>query len=586
MHGEIPSQGKHVKVAGSVARFDRDFFNAETPFTAIGDGELGGKAQGLAFILPTLAERFAAPGEVRVAIPQLAVITTYHFDAFMSLNGLHEDAASDLPDDRVCHRFLQGDLPSQLAGDLRALIAAVHSPLAVRSSSLLEDALQRPFAGVYATKMTPNNQLDVDSRFRRLVEAVKLVWASTYFREAKGYRKTVRGPVGDEKMAVIVQEVVGARHGERFYPNVSGVARSFNYYPSGNARPEDGAASLALGLGKTIVDGEPCWNYSPAYPQAPPPYNSIGELLDATQREFWAVNMGQASYDPGKETEHLMRCSLADAEADDTLRFVASTYDPQAQRITAGAGVKGPCLVNFAPILSYNQVALNDTIRQLLSACEDAVGEPVEIEFALTVDAAGAARLGFLQVRPLVVGHEAVTVDEAEMVGPRVLAASRHVLGNGSDDSVTDVVYVKPAAFEVSATTAIVGELETINDGLLREGRPYLLMGFGRWGTSDQWGGVPVAWAQICGARAIVEASTSGLRADLSQGSHFFHNLTSFSVLYFSLDAPESRGIDWAWLDARPAAAETQHLRHVRLAVPLSIRVDGRSGRGVIAHHD
>jgi hypothetical protein len=572
--------------AGSVTRFERDFFNAETPFTAIGGGELGGKAQGLAFILPKLAERFARESEVRVAVPQLAVITTEHFDAFMSLNGLHEDAASDLPDDRISHRFLQGNLPSQLAGDLRALIAAVHSPLAVRSSSLLEDALQRPFAGVYATKMTPNNQLDVDSRFRRLVEAVKLVWASTYFREAKSYLKTVREAVGDEKMAVIVQEVVGARHGERFYPNVSGVGRSYNYYPSGHARPEDGVASLALGLGKTIVDGEPCWNYSPAYPKAPPPYNSIGELLDATQREFWAVNMGQAPYNPGKETEHLVHCSLAEAEADDTLRFIASTYDPQAQRITAGAGVKGPRLLNFAPILSYNQVALNENVRQLLAACEDAVGEPVEIEFALTIDAAGAARLGFLQVRPLVVSHEAVTVNEAEMEKPGVLAASRHVLGNGSDDSVLDVVYVKPGAFEVSATTAIGGELEAINDGLLREGRPYLLMGFGRWGTSDQWGGVPVEWAQICGARAIIEASTSGLHADLSQGSHFFHNLTSFSVLYFSLDPEESRRIDWAWLDLQQAVTETRYLRHVRLAVPLSVRVDGRSGRGVITHHD
>jgi hypothetical protein len=569
-----------------VTRFDRDFFNEATPFTTIGGGELGGKAKGLAFILPTLAERFSGETEVRVAVPQLAVIRTEYFDAFMKLNDLHEDALSDLPDDRICHRFLQGDLPSQLAGDLRALIAAVRSPLAVRSSSLLEDALERPFAGVYATKMTPNNQLDVDSRFRRLVEAVKLVWASAFFREAQGYLKTVRGAVGDEKMAVIVQEVVGSRHGERFYPNVSGVARSYNYYPSGHARPEDGVASLALGLGKTIVDGERCWNYSPAYPKAPPPYNSIGELLDATQREFWAVNMGQAQYDPGKETEYLVRCPLADAEADDTLRFVASTYDPQAQRITAGAGAKGPRLLNFAPILSYGQVALNDTIRQLLSACEDAVGGPVEIEFALTVDAAGPARLGFLQVRPLVVGREAVVVEEAEMEGPGVIASSRHVLGNGSDVSVHDVVYVKPGSFEVTATPAIAGEVAAINDGLLREGRRYVLVGFGRWGTSDQWGGVPVEWAQICGVRAIIEASTSGLRADLSQGSHFFHNLTSFSVLYFSLDAEESGRIDWPFLDSQPATNETAHLRHVRLAAPLSIRVDGRSGRGVITHHD
>lgn len=570
--------------SGMVAAFERDFFDASTPFTAIGGGELGGKAQGLAFIERTLRERLPA-GEIAVAIPQLVVITTEGFDAFMDSNGLREVVASDLSDERIAHRFLQGNLPSQLAGDLRALVAAVHSPLAVRSSSLLEDALGRPFAGVYATKMTPNNQLDADSRFRRLVEAVKLVWASTFFREARAYLKTVHRASADEKMAVIVQEVVGARHGARFYPDVSGVARSYNFYPSGHARPEDGVASLALGLGRTIVDGEPCWTFSPAYPKAPPPYNSIGELLDATQREFWAVNMGRAPYDPAAETEYLLHCPLADAEADDTLRHVASTYDPQAQRITAGAGVKGPRLVNFAPILSYGQVPLNDTVQGLLKVCEDALGQPAEIEFAVTIGQGGAAHLGFLQVRPLVVGHEAVEVEEAELGAAGVLAAGSHVLGNGTDASVTDVVYVKPQAFEASETPVIAAELEKINDSLVRDGRPYVLIGFGRWGTSDRWGGVPVVWAQICGVRAIVEVSTAGLGAEPSQGSHFFHNLTSFSVLYFSLDAAESRRIDWGWLDAQPAVAETAHLRHVRTSAPLSIKVDGRTGRGVIAHH-
>ncbi len=570
---------------GTVARFERDFFDVSAPFTAIGGGELGGKAQGLAFIERVLRERFVG-SEIPVGIPQLAVITTEHFDAFMESNGLRETASSELPDDRIAHRFLQGDLPSQLAGDLRALVAAVHSPLAVRSSSLLEDALSRPFAGVYTTKMTPNNQPDTDSRFRRLVEAVKLVWASTFFREARAYLKSVRRESADEKMAVIVQQVVGARHGDRFYPNISGVARSYNFYPSGHARPEDGVASLALGLGRTIVDGEPCWTFSPAYPKAPPPYNSIGELLDATQREFWAVNMGRAPYDPSAETEYLVHCPLADAETDDTLRHVASTYDPQAQRITASLGAKGPRLVNFAPILSYGRLPLNDTVRELLVACEEAVGEPAEIEFAVTIGEGGAARVGFLQVRPLVVGREGVTVEEGELEGAGVLAASRHVLGNGSDASVADIVYIKPAAFEVSETSAIAPEIEAINDALVREGTPYVLIGFGRWGTSDRWGGVPVVWAQICGARAIVEASTPGLRADLSQGSHFFHNLTSFSVLYFSLDASESARIGWAWLDAQPVVAETAHLRHVRARVPLSIKVDGRTGRGVIGHHD
>ncbi len=569
--------------SGTVERFERDFFDAATPFTAIGGGDLGGKARGLASVRRTVAERLAGCA-VPVAIPQLVVITTEHFDAFVKRNDLGEEAESDRSDERIAHRFLQGSQPTELAGDLRAIVAAVQQPLAVRSSSLLEDAIERPFAGVYATKMTPNNQLDADARFKRLAEAVKLVWASTFFREAKGYLKTVRRSAGEEKMAVIVQEVVGVRHGDRFYPNVSGVARSYNYYPSGHATPEDGVASLALGLGKAIVDGEPCWSYSPAYPKAPPPYNSIGELLDATQREFWAVTMAGAPYDPGKEAEHLVRCSLADAESDDTLRFVASTFDPESQRIAPGTWGKGPRLVNFAPLLSYGQVALNDAVRQVLAACEDAAGEPVEVEFALSLPGGGPARLGFLQVRPLVVARETVEVAEEELAGPEVLASCRRVLGNGADESVRDVVYLKPAAFDAKATPAIAGEVEALNDALLREGRPYLLAGFGRWGTSDQWGGVPVEWAQICGARAILEARTPAMHAEPSQGSHFFHNLTSFRVLYFSLDGDESRRVGWGWLDAQPAAAETAHLRHVRLAAPLSIRVDGRTGRGVIAH--
>jgi hypothetical protein len=572
------------ETAGTVARFERDFFDASAPFTAIGGGELGGKARGLAFIDGTLRERFRSC-ELPVGIPQLVVITTDFFDAFMESNQLYEAAASGLPDDRIAQRFLQGQLPSQLVGDLRALVAAVHTPLAVRSSSLLEDALERPFAGVYATKMTPNNQLDVDSRFRRLVEAVKLVWASTFFQDARSYLKTVRHTSADERMAVIIQQVVGVRHGDRFYPDVSGVARSYNFYPAGHASPEDGVASLALGLGKTIVDGEPCWTFSPAYPKAPPPYNSIGELLDATQREFWAVNMGRAPYDPSAEAEYLVHRPLADAESDDTLRFVASTYDPQAQRITSGAGVKGPRLVNFAPLLSYGQLPFNDTVRRLLAVCEDALGRPVEIEFALTAGDPDGARLGFLQVRPLVVAHGEVTIEDAELERREVLVSSRHVLGNGQDGSVMDVVYINPDAFDPGHTPAIAQELGGINDALLREGRPFVLIGFGRWGTSDRWGGVPVAWGQVCGARAIVEASTPGLHAEPSQGSHFFHNLTAFSVLYFSLDAAESRRIDWAWLAKCPAVGETAHLRHVRAPVPLSIKVDGRTGRGVIVHH-
>ena len=321
-------------VIADLPSFDRHFWDGTFQFTRIGTGALGGKASGLAFAKDLLAETIGASAfsEVEVNVPTMAVIATDCFDEFIARNRLGELRVEDLPDDRIGHAFQQADLPVELLGDLRALTTQVKTPLAVRSSSLLEDALDRPFAGVYGTKMIPNNQFDPDTRFRRLTEAIKFVYASTYFREARDYIKTTGHDPKEEKMAVILQEVVGRRHGDRFYPDVSGVARSYNFYPTGPALPEEGVASLALGLGKTIVDGGVAWTFSPAYPKKPPPFGSVQEMLRGTQTEFWAVNMGKPpAYDPVNETEYLVTAGLKEAEADDVLRCLASTFDPRSR---------------------------------------------------------------------------------------------------------------------------------------------------------------------------------------------------------------------------------------------------------------
>ena len=408
-----------------IERFRRDAFGPQAPFTVIGGGEIGGKAGGLAAMRAVVAERLGSGriGGVDVAIPALAVIGTDLFDAFMGRNDLAEALSGKLPDERVAHAFLRAELPEELAGDVRALTGLTRRPLAVRSSSLLEDVAGRPLAGVYATKMVPNSHVDEGIRFRQLVEAIKLVWASTWFAEARAYRRIIGG--GEEKMAVIIQEIAGAAHGLRFYPNLSGVARSLNYYPSGHARPEDGVAELALGLGKWIVDGEPVWSFSPPYPKAPPPFNDVGDLLKLTQTAFWAVNLGPSPYDPARETEHMARCELADAEEDDTLRFVASTFDPASNRLVAGVGRRGPRVLDFAPLLKHPLVPLAHTVQDVTAACEDSLGGPVEVELALTVEPESErpARCAFLQVRLLLTPGEAVDLSSEELFGPEGLAA-------------------------------------------------------------------------------------------------------------------------------------------------------------------
>ena len=576
-------------VLAELPAFDRHFWDGTFRFTRIGTGSLGGKATGLTVAKDLIAREIdlSALPDVEVNVPTMAVLATDCFDEFISQNHLAELKVDELADDHIGHAFQQADLPVELLGDLRALIMQVKTPLAVRSSSLLEDALDRPFAGVYGTKMIPNNQLDPDTRFRKLVEAIKFVYASTYFREARDYIKTTGCDPREEKMAVILQEVVGLRHGDRFYPDVSGVGRSYNFYPSPPARPEEGVVSLALGLGKTIVDGGVSWTFSPAYPKKPPPFASVGELMRGTQTEFWAMNMGQPpAYDPVSETEYLVKAGLKDAESDEVLRFLASTFDPGRDRVVPGVGARGPRILDFAPLLVLEQFPVNPLIRTLLKAAEDALEAKVEIEFAMTIEASRdeppRARLGFLQVRPMVVSEEIVEVTSEDLCDPGAIVASDMVMGNGIENDVRDIVFVRPENFSPMQTPAIAQQIEPINRELREQRRPFLLIGFGRWGSSHPSLGIPVDWSQISGARAIVEATLPEINVELSQGSHFFHNLSSFRASYFMVRHDGPFKINWEWLNRQPIVQETELVRHVRLLDALTVRVDGRNARGVV----
>ena len=577
--------------AAGLPVFDRNFWDGTFRFTRIGTGSLGGKAGNLVFIKDLLAQTVGAgqfPG-FEVTVPTMAVIATDCFDEFIQRNRLDELPVENLSDDRIGHAFQQAGLPVELLGDLRALSLQVKTPLAIRSSSLLEDALDRPFAGVYATKMIPNNQLDPDTRFRRLTEAIKFVYASTYFREARDYIKTTGHDPKEEKMAVIIQEVVGLRHGDRFYPNLSGVARSFNFYAIPPARPQDGVVNLALGLGKTIVDGGISWTYSPAYPKKPPPFDSVTELLRGTQTRFWAVNMGKPpAFDPVSEVEYLVYDDLKAAEEDDTLRFVASTFDPARERVIPGIGSRGARILDFAPMLVLEQAPLNAVIQNLLQAAEEDLNAKVEIEFAVSIEQLRGEparyRLGFLQVRPMVVSDETVEVTDVDLSSPATIVASSMVMGNGIEEGIQDIVFVRPETFSCMRTAEIAGEVGAINRALVEAHRPYLLIGFGRWGSSQPTLGIPVDWSQISGAKTIVEATLPEMNVELSQGSHFFHNLSSFRASYFMLRHDGPFSINWDWLNQQPIVTETELVRHVRLATPVLVKVDGRTARGVVLH--
>ncbi len=570
----------------NLPQFDRQFFSSREKIMCIGEGSLGGKASGLNFVQRILKEKIL-PEEfpsVEVTIPRLVVLRTQIFDQFMERNDLHEKAYSNLNDLQIIYAFQQAELPVEILGDLRSLVENVHIPLAVRSSSLLEDAKYEPLAGIYSTKMIPNNQANPDERFRKLIDAIKFVYASTFFKSSKDYFDATSHDIKTEKMAVIIQEVEGNNYGERFYPNISGVIKSYNFYPTGNAKPEQGIVNLALGLGKTIVDGGTSWSYSIAYPNSIPPFADVQDMLENTQTKFWAINMNPfIEYNPVAETEFMFEAEINNAEYDGTLNYIASTYDPSSDRIKMGIGTKGIRCLNFSQLLTMNEFKFNNVVRKLLKICEEAMNGPVEIEFAANIlQTEKKMHLAFLQVRPLALAEEVVDLTDEEMEGEEVLIASCNSLGNGVINNINDIVFVKPETFDKKDTRLIASEIATFNRELIKKRKPYLLIGFGRWGSYDPWLGIPVEWPQIAGAKVIVEANVSQMNVQHSQGSHFFHNLTSQNVSYISIDLDSKYKIDWDWINKQQTERETEFVKHVSFENPLQIKVDGKTSRGII----
>ncbi|HEU4725189.1 MAG TPA: PEP/pyruvate-binding domain-containing protein [Candidatus Eisenbacteria bacterium] len=571
-----------------VADFDAKVFDPNgNYFARIGGGSLGGKARGLAFVRYLLNYHGVGklwPG-VHITVPPTLVLATDCFDRYLAQNGLRELALNSRDDEKISSEFLATPLPKDIEKKLRAFVEQVRSPLAVRSSSLLEDSQYQPFTGVYETYMLPNNHPDARVRLRHLLGAVRRVYASTFLRQAKDYLHATPYRLEEEKMAVAIQQVVGTRHENRFYPTFSGVARSFNYYPTPPATSEDGVSAVALGMGRSVVTGERCLSFSPRHPQSIVTFSSVKETLANTQREFWAVELSEKTDVESEEAMRETAFGLEVAEKDGTLSAVASTYSAENQAIYDGLSRSGVRLVTFAPILKHGVFPLAEILAVLLEVGSQGMNRPAEIEFATCIsnDPAKPHEFGFLQMRPLVLTRETENLDLGEAPLESLLCRSASVMGNGTIDTIRDVVVVDFHRFDRSMSRAAAAEIARFNAELLEAKRPYLLIGVGRWGSTDPWLGIPVTWDQIAGARVIVESGFRDFRVMPSQGSHFFQNLTSFQIGYFTVNAEHGEGyIAWDWLAATTAASERDFVRHLRFEQPLVVKMNGRKTQGLI----
>jgi hypothetical protein len=575
---------------GVVAEFSLREFDATTAFARIGSGSMGGKGRGLGFI-NALLSRHEMPEDlrgVRIHVPPSVVIGTDVFDEFLRENDLAGLALSDAPDEEIAAAFTQGRFSDSVREDLRVYIRRMREPLAVRSSSILEDSHDQPFAGIYRTYMLANNDPDEDVRCEQLCDAIRLVYASVFFRNAKAYIQNTQHRMEEEKMGVVLQQLVGRQHAGYFYPDISGVACSYNYYPVLETAPEDGVALAALGLGKTVVDGERAVRFSPGRPHSMPQFSSAADFLENAQREFYALDLGRRiGHIHTDADEAIVRLDLEAAEGHGTLGSVASTYSPDNDAVYDGISRQGIRLVTLAPILKTSGFPLPRILAHLLSLGSRLVSCPVEMEFAanLRPSHGGPPEFAFLQIRPMAVEVATANLDDlaGRVAREDLLAASVHALGQGRIRDIVDVVYVRPEMFDRSCTHAVAQEVGIINADLVREGRPYLLIGPGRWGTSDPWLGIPVEWHQIAGTGAIIETDLGETPVTPSEGTHFFQNLTAFGIGYFNIHRHDAESfVDYAWLGAQSILRETTFLRHLRLARPLDIRVDGRSRRGLV----
>jgi CheY-like chemotaxis protein len=573
---------------GEVREFAPHRMHAQDNFNKLGTGSLGGKGRGLAFMNSLLARnRFDARyPTVRIAIPNTFVLCTDVFEEFVQDNQLRDWALEAKDDAEITERFQRCMLPKRIEADLWALLSRATYPLAVRSSSLLEDNQTLPFAGIYNTYMLPNNHADLVVRFAQLCTAIKQVYASIFFRGSHAYIRNTGYRLDEERMAVIIQELAGRTRGSRHYPSFSGVARSHNYYPFGEMKPEDGTASLAVGLGKTIVENGRAYHFCPSHPRANPPWASNEEYLHNTQTRFYALDVSRP--DLGvvpDESFSLLHLDTAEAERDGVLQPLASSWSPQDRTIRDYMMPGMPRVVRFAQILKHESIPLSQILQDLLRAGEASFGAPVEIEFAVDLEPGDPERadFSFLQIRPMVVTERQCKLDPEQLVPTELICSSIQSMGNGRYEDIHDLIFIRPDCWDPLHTQQMAQELERLNRRMVEQGRHYILLGFGRWATSDPLLGVPVKFEQISQARVFVETDRPGLWVEPSQGSHFFQNMLALRIGYlFIKDGRAGNRIDWRWLDEQEPHATTDHLTHLRFEEPLVVDIDGRTSLGVI----
>ncbi|RCW32693.1 PEP/pyruvate-binding domain-containing protein [Marinilabilia salmonicolor] len=579
------SEFRKSKSKGIIASFDRKRYDEYMTFSRIGQGSVGGKARGLAF-LNTIIKRHSELNqhpEVNIMIPRTIVLGIDVFETFMEENDLYAVGLSDMSDEEILQHFIKGKLPAHLYADLLRFVQVVKRPVAVRSSSVLEDSHYQPFAGIYTTYMiAPSCEKQM---VEQLLDAIKCVYASVYYKSSKAYMDGTMNLIDEERMGIVLQEVVGQAHENRFYPTFSGVARSVNFYPIPPEKAEDGVVNVALGLGRQIVEGGASLRFSPRYPAKVLQLSSPEMVVRETQKSFFALNLDATSFEASvNDGVNILKLNVGDAEKDGSLKWLASVFDMQNHMIKDGLMADGPRFITFANILKYDAFPLADIVNKVLGIGQDEMKQPVEIEFAVDLQTPdGKPVFYLLQIRPIVDTKDPSGPDLSDFEPEDCLIYSNSALGNGVVNDVQDIVYVKPETFKPSLNPEIARHIEKINDKLQKAGRPYLLVGPGRWGSQDPWLGVPVRWGQIAGARTIVEMGLENYHVEPSQGTHFFQNLTSLRVGYLTINPHIGEGnINMEMLNSHGAEEETDYVRHVHCSKPFSTMIDGKNNKGVV----
>lgn len=576
------------KARGVIAEFYRERFDEYLTFTRIGEGSIGGKARGLAF-LDSLIKRnqlFDKYDNTVITIPRTVVLGTDIFDEFMEENDLHNVALSDMSDEEILQVFVKARLPFRIHEDLYTFISYIKSPIAVRSSSLLEDSHYQPFAGIYSTYMIPNVSNDDRKMITMLSQAIKSVYASAFFKDSKAYMTATANIIDEEKMGIVMQEVCGKKFNETYYPALSGVARSINFYPIEPEKAEDGIANIALGLGKYIVDGGQTLRFSPKYPKKVLQTSSPDMALQQTQKTFFALDLNAENFKPSiDDSINLLKLKITQAEKDGAIKHIASTYDFQNNIIRDGVNYEGKKLITFSNILKHNTFPLAEILQDILEIGQNEMGKPIEIEFAVELNRPKGSPMVFnlLQIRPIVANNQTIEENLDEVDEKESIIFANSALGNGIIDDIHDFVYVKPESFDSAKNLEIAERVGELNDKFLEAKTQYVLVGPGRWGSSDPWLGIPVKWPQISGARVIVESGLKDYRIDPSQGTHFFQNLTSFRVGYFTINPYRNDGYyDIDFLAKQEVVFEDEYIRHIRFEKPMIIKIDGKKNIGVI----